>query len=123
MYLEMLLRPEDFIQSCPQDLIVCVFCFRYRYGTLVFIDAMYRTSMYDLALFLLVVRTNVSFSLGAAFIIQHEEQTAVARAIQQIKDNMEKEGFQWDPAYWMADKSWAEFHGVRSVFPGLLCLS
>jgi len=78
---------------------------------------MYKTSMYDMALFLLVVKTNVTFCPAAVFLVQHEETEAIRSAIQTIAQNMHDNGFHWDPEFWMADKSWAEFRGVQAVFP------
>ena len=79
---------------------------------------MYRTTRYDLALFLLLVRTNVTFTVVASFIVEREEEGGIAAALAVIKDNLEGHGLPWTASYWMADKSWAIHNGVKAVFPG-----
>ena len=81
---------------------------------------MYRTTRYDLALFLLMVHTNVSYTVVGAFIVQKEEEGSIAAALRHIKDEMDSHGFVWDGSFWMADKSWPIHNGVKAVFPGYL---
>ncbi len=45
----------------------------FKYGnTMTLIDATYKTTLYDLALFFITVRTNTGYTVGAEFIIQTE---------------------------------------------------
>ena len=84
------------------------------------IDAMYNTSSYKLALFLLMVKTNVGYSVVAEFFVDREEEVAISAALQVVKDGMEANGFSWDARWWMCDKNWSEFNAITSIFPGTL---
>ena len=52
-----------------------------KFGNYTFRDATYRTTMYDVALFFLVVPTNVSYTVAAEFCLQSEGATEIAEAL------------------------------------------
>jgi hypothetical protein len=53
-----------------------------KYGnTMTLIDATYKTTRYDLALFFLCVRTNVGYTVVAEFVIQSESAEQIADSI------------------------------------------
>ena len=57
-----------------------------KYGnTLALLDATYKTTRYDLALFFLCVRTNVGYSVVAEFVTQSETAHQIGEALQIIK--------------------------------------
>ncbi len=57
------------------------------------IDATYKTTRYDIALFFLCVRTNVGYTVVAEFIIQTETAEAIAEALKILKT----ENPNWNP--------------------------
>ena len=66
-------------ESWQQDLLI-------KYGnTITLMDATYKTTQYELALFFLTVRTNVGYSVVAEFVIQHEKTEDIAEALKFIK--------------------------------------
>lgn len=85
-----------------------------RYGnTISLIDATYKTTKYELALFFICVRTNVGYSVVAEFITQSETAENITEALQVLKQwNPE-----WCPRYFMSDYSEAELSAVEAVFP------
>lgn len=86
-----------------------------RYGNeLTLLDATYKTTKYSLALFFLVVKTNVSYQVVGSFVLQSETSYAIAEALQVIRGwNNE-----WNPAYFMVDYSEEEMSAINRVFPG-----
>ena len=85
-----------------------------RYGnTISLIDATYKTTKYELALFFICVRTNVGYSVVAEFIIQSETTENIREAMEMLRDwNPE-----WNPQYFMSDYSEAELSVIEAVFP------
>ena len=79
---------------------------------------MYRVTRYQLALFLLMVKTNVGFTVVAEFFVDREEELAITAALREIKCGMEKKGFNWDGRWWMCDKNWSEKNAISAIFPG-----
>ena len=66
-------------ENWQKDLLV-------KYGnTMTLIDATYKTTRYDLALFFLCVRTNVNYAVVAEFIIQSESAEHISEALSVIK--------------------------------------
>ena len=64
-------------------------------------------------LFMLVVRTNVSYLTAAAFICEVETAESIKEALQMISTwNPE-----WTPSHWMVDYSDAEYQAIQHVFP------
>lgn len=81
---------------------------------LTLLDATYKTTKYSLALFFLVVKTNVSYQVVSSFVLQSETSQAITEALQVIKSwNSE-----WNPAYFMVDYSEEEMSAIKRIFPG-----
>lgn len=89
-----------------------------RYGDYCMMDATYKTTKYEIPLFLLGVKTNVGYSIVATFIVASEETSNIAEALSMIKTNMLRRGYTWQPTKFMTDKSVAENNAIRKVFPG-----
>ena len=85
-----------------------------KYGnTITLIDATYKTTKYDLALFFLCVKTNVNYTVVAEFIVQSESADEIANALKIIKQwNPD-----WTPPFFMSDYSEAEQLAIMEVFP------
>ena len=63
-----------------------------RYGnTISLIDATYKTTKYELALFFICVQTNVGYSVVAEFIIQSETTENIREAMEMLRD--------WNPEW------------------------
>jgi len=72
-----------------------------------------RQLKYELALFLICVRTNVGYSVVAEFIVQSESADNIEEALQKLKSwNPD-----WNPRFFMSDYSEAELATVQHVFP------
>ncbi len=85
-----------------------------RYGnTMSMLDAMYKTTKYELALFFLCVRTNVGYSVVAEFVIQEESAEKIAEALGIIK----KWNPSWNPSFFMTDYSEAELLAIEQLSP------
>ena len=57
-----------------------------KYGnTMTLIDATYKTTLYDLALFFITVRTNAGYIVAAEFIIQTETNEQIEEALNILK--------------------------------------
>ena len=94
-------------EKWQQDLLV-------RYGnTISLIDATYKTTKYDLALFFICVKTNVNYTVVADIVIQHETAEQIAEALQILKDWNPV----WKPQFWMTDYSEAQMTGLTTSFP------
>ena len=85
-----------------------------RYGnTITLMDATYKTTKYELALFFVAVKTNVGYTAVADFVVQYETTEQIAAALKIISSwNPE-----WKPPYFMTDYSEAEIGAIRDVFP------
>ena len=84
-----------------------------RYGNNVtLLDATYKTTKYDLALFFLCVKTNVGYSVVGEFIIQSENVEQISEAIGILK-NWNQE---WKPMYFIVDYSEAEMQVIEESF-------
>ena len=85
-----------------------------RYGnTISLIDATYKTTKYDLALFFICVKTNVGYSVVAEFVIQSETAESISEALAKLKVWNPN----WCPLYFMSDYSEAELVALEEVFP------
>ena len=82
-------------------------------GTLCLMDAMYKTTRYDLPLFFICVRTNAGYCVVAEFIVQSESATNIIEALQLIMSWNP----QWKPQFFMTDCSEAEISALESCFP------
>ena len=87
-----------------------------RYGNNIsLIDATYKTTRYDLALFFICVRTNVGYSVVGEFITQAETAEHISEALQQLRTWNPG----WKPKYFMTDYSEAELLALEQSFPGV----
>ena len=85
-----------------------------RYGSMVLLDATYKTTKYALPLFFLVVKTNCGYHIVASFVIENEDSTSIDEALRVVKDwNPE-----WLPKYFMTDFDSAEISALEQVFQG-----
>ena len=85
-----------------------------RYGnTISSIDATYKTTKYDLAVFFVCVKTNVGYSVVAEFVVQSENTENISEALLKLKEWNPK----WCPAYFVTDYSEAELVALEEVFP------
>lgn len=85
-----------------------------RYGnTISLIDATYKTTKYDLALFFICVKTNVGYSVVAEFVVQSETAESISEALAKLK----LWNPNWCPLYFMCDYSEAELVALEEVFP------
>ena len=82
-------------------------------NTITLIDATYKATKYEKALFFLCVKTNVGYIVVAEFVVSLESAEAIAEALSILK-NWNPE---WNPAFFMSDYSEAEFVAVEQVFP------
>ena len=83
------------------------------YGNnLTLLDATYKTTKYDLALFFLCVKTNVGYSVVGEFIIQSENGKQIGEAINILK-NWNQE---WKPRFFIIDYSEAEMQAIEETF-------
>ena len=85
-----------------------------KYGnTMTLIDATYKTTLYDVPLFFVTVRTNVGYTVAAEFIVQSETSEDIEEALGILKEwNPE-----WKPSFFMCDYSEAEIGALESAFP------
>ena len=79
------------------------------------IDATYKTTKYDLALFFVCVRTNVGYSIVGQFITQSE----TAEHIQEALQILQTWDPGWKPQFFMCDYSEAKVAALEAVFPGV----
>ena len=79
------------------------------------IDATYKTTRYDLALFFICVRTNVGYTIVAEFITQSETAEHILEALLILKSwNLD-----WQPKFFMSDYSEAKHDALEQAFPGI----
>ena len=79
------------------------------------IDAMYKTTKYDLPLFFVTVRTNVGYKVVAHFIVQSETTEQILEALNILKGwNTD-----WQPQFFTCDYSEAEISAIERAFPGI----
>ena len=80
-----------------------------QWNNITLIDAMYKTTRYDLALFFICVKTNVGYSVVGEFITQSE---TAQHALQLWNPK-------WNPKFFMTDYSEAELLALKQTFPGV----
>ena len=86
-----------------------------KYGNdISLIDATYKTTRYDIALFFICVKTNEGYTVVAEFVIQDETAEKIEEAIQVLKQWNPK----WKPKFFMRDYSEAELLAIETCFPG-----
>ena len=85
-----------------------------RYGnTVTLMDATYKTTEYGIPLFFVCVKTNVSYSVVAEFIIQLE----TAEYINEALSILESWNSTWEPQFYLTDYSDAEIATITKAFP------
>ena len=82
-------------------------------NTITLIDATYKTTKYEVALFFLYVKTNVGYVVVAEFVVSSESAQEIAEALSILK----MWNPDWNPAFFTSDYSEAEFLAVEQVFP------
>lgn len=94
-------------EEWQKELLTC-------YGnTVTLMDATYKTTKYSIPLFPVCVKTNVSYSIVAEFIIQSETTECIYEALSILKSwNPE-----WEPQFYLKDYSGAEIAAVNKLFP------
>ena len=87
----------------------------HRYGNyLTLMDATYKTTKYDLPLFMLAVKTNIDNQVVGTFIVHCEKRENILEALRVMKSwNTE-----WNPQNFMTDNCVAEIKAVQGAFPG-----
>ncbi len=76
-----------------------------KYGNTIFLmDATYKTTKYELALFFVAVKTNVGYTAVADFVLQSETAEQIREALQILSSWNPT----WQPPYFMVDYSEAE---------------
>ena len=87
-----------------------------RYGNeMVFLDATYRTTCYDVPLFFLCVHTNVGYSIVATLVMENENSASLSEALLKLHE-MNPE---WYPKAFMVDYSEIEIKAIGMNFPGM----
>ena len=79
-----------------------------------FLDATYKTTLYALPLFFLLVKTNVDYQIVAIFICEGESTQNITEALNVIKTSNSS----WPPMYFMTHYSDKEIGAIESIFPG-----
>ena len=80
-------------------------------NTISLIDATYKTTKYDLALFFICVKTNVGYSVVAEFVVQSETAESISEALAKLK----LWNPNWCPPYFHYLE--AELVALEEVFP------
>jgi len=76
-------------------------------------DATYKTTKYEIALFFVTVKTNVGFSVVADFVVQLELKDNISEALSMLLSWNPN----WNPPLFMTDYSDAEIGAIEAVFP------
>ena len=85
-----------------------------KYGnTISLMDATYKTTRYELALFFVAVKTNVGYTAVADFVLQCETTIAISEALNILSSWNPT----WQPPYFMTDFSEAEIEAIQTTFP------
>ena len=85
-----------------------------QYGnTVTLMDATYKTTKYSILLFFVCVKTNVSYSVVAEFIIQSETKEDIFEALSVLK----LWNPDWEPKFFLTDYSDAEIGAINKLFP------
>ena len=85
---------------------------KYR-NTMTLLDATYKTTMYDLALFFVTVQTNAGYTVAAEFLVHSETNEQIEEALNILKQWNPL----WSPVYFMCDYSEAEILAIETAFP------
>jgi hypothetical protein len=94
-------------EDWQKELLTC-------YGnTVTLMDATYKTTKYSIPLFFVCVKTNVSYSVVAEFIIQSETAEFIHEALSILKAWNPT----WEPQFYLTDYSDAEIAAITKAFP------
>ena len=81
-------------------------------------DATYKTTMFDLPLFFIAVKTNVNYQVVATFIVENETINAIQEALRLIRE----QNPDWKYKHFLTDFDESEIGAIESEFPGkLIC--
>ena len=81
-----------------------------------FLDATYKTTVYDAPLFFLAIKTNVDYKVVGAFLAEDETTVTIAEALTILK----KECYLSSPQYFLTDFDESEINAVEKVFSGYM---
>ncbi|CAC5389160.1 unnamed protein product [Mytilus coruscus] len=114
-------KSNDDVEEVPQFLFVHQSETQKRllniYGQeICLLDAIYKTSRYDLLLFLVCVNTNVGYSVVASFIVANENRYTIQEALIKLRDWNPM----WKPKYFMCDFDLREIWALEQTFEGLM---
>ena len=85
-----------------------------RYGNkMTLMDATYKTTRYEVALFFVTVKTNVGYSVVSEFVVQSETKDSISEALNIIS----RWNPTWNPEFFMTDYSESEIGAITNVFP------
>ena len=76
-------------------------------------DATYKTTRYEVALFFVTVKTNVGYSVVSEFVVQSETKDSISEALNIIS----RWNPTWNPEFFMTDYSESEIGAITNVFP------
>lgn len=82
------------------------------FGSVLLLDATYKTTQYSLPLFLLVIKTNVNYCPVGFFVVQNEDSKSIAEALSVFRSWNPN----WLPQYILVDYSEAEINAINSTF-------
>jgi len=80
------------------------------------VDSTYKTTLYELPLFVLCVPTNVGYVNVASMLLCNETHESIASGLRKIAAWNPL----WQPRYFMTDFSEAQISALEAVFPGRL---
>lgn len=78
------------------------------------LDATYKTSMWDMPLYLLCVCANVGYGVVASIITEDETASSLVEGLTLLQQQNQD----WHPQHFMCDFSRSEINALEEVFPG-----
>lgn len=85
------------------------------YGNFVcLVDSTYNTTIYDVPLFALAVKTNVGFSYVASALIVDETSSSFVNVLTRLRTLNPT----WEPSAFVTDFNEAQISALKAVFPG-----
>lgn len=82
------------------------------------IDSTYNTSVYDLPLFALAVKTNVGFTYVVTSLIVNETTASFVDILTRVRQSNPS----WNPAAFVTDFNEAQINALTTVFPGFFSM-
>lgn len=83
-----------------------------KYDEICLMDTTYKTTRCALPLFFLCVRTNVSYQVVGAFVVQYSTTEAISEALEIFK----MWNLTWRPRYFIVDFAEEEIYSLKDVF-------